>query len=203
MNLAPATPLIRHALGGRYLTTPELRDAGFRHVGEDVKVHERASLYGLENISLGDHTRIDDFAIIIATGPVTVGHHVSIPNFCFLGGKHGIELGDFVTLAPGVKLFSASDDYSGEFLTGPTVPPSLTGGRHGPVVLRRHVLLGAGTIVLPGCTIDEGSSVGALSLVKEDLPAWGMFAGIPCRRLRARHRDLLNRESAIPQAQFA
>lgn len=183
-------PRALRQLGGRYRTAAELRKAGFRHVGKDVKVHTRASLYGLENISLGDGCRIDDFTIIIATGPVSFGAHVSIPNFCFVGGKYGVHLDDFVTLAPGVKLFSASDDYHGSFLTGPTVPPELTGGRKGPVILRRHVLVGAGSVVLPGCTIGEGTAIGALSLVRDDLPAWGIYAGVPCRRVNRRSRTL-------------
>ena len=197
MNLTMNSTTAKN-LGGRYFTETELGQAGFRQLGRNVRVHERASLYGLENISLGDNVRIDDFSIIIATAAVAIGNHVSIPNFCFLGGKYGIALEDFVTLAPGVKIFSASDDYSGEFLAGPTLPPDLTGGRRGKVILRRHVLLGAGTVVLPGCTIGEGVSVGALSLVTRDLPEWSIYAGIPCRRLHARSRSLLKLEAQLP-----
>ena len=184
-------------LGGRYLTEADLADAGFKHLGHDVKVHERASLYGVQNISLGNHVRIDDFSIIIATGECIIGNHVSIPNFCSLGAKFGLELKDFVTLAPGVKIFTSSDDYTGEHLCGPTVPPECTGGRKGRVVLERHVLVGAGSVILPGCTLGEGVSVGALSLVKTDLDAWGMYAGVPVRRLRERKRDLLQIEERL------
>lgn len=184
-------------LGGRYLTADELRAAGFRAVGRDVRVHERASLYGVENITLGDFSRIDDFAVVIATGPVTLGRYVSIPNFCFLGGRHGIELQDYVTLAPGVKIFSASDDYSGEWMSGPVVPRELTGGPHGPVVLESHVLVGAGSVVLPAVRVGEGCSIGALSLVRESLAPWGVYAGVPARRLRDRRRDLLTLASRL------
>lgn len=114
-------------LGGRYLTEEDLRNAGFKHLGRNVRIHERASVYGAENISLGNHVRIDDFSILIATGQLIIGDHVSIPNFCFLGAKFGLTMEDFVTLAPGVKIFTASDDYSGERLTGPTVPTEWTG----------------------------------------------------------------------------
>ncbi|GDY18981.1 galactoside O-acetyltransferase [Verrucomicrobiota bacterium] len=184
-------------LGGRYLTEEDLRNAGFKHLGRNVRIHERASVYGAENISLGNHVRIDDFSILIATGQLIIGDHVSIPNFCFLGAKFGLTMEDFVTLAPGVKIFTASDDYSGERLTGPTVPTEWTGGRKGAVVLRRHVILGAGSVVLPGCTLGEGAAVGALSLVKEDLEPWGVYAGTPVRRLHARQRELLKLEMEL------
>jgi galactoside O-acetyltransferase len=186
-------------LGGRYLTGADLKAAGFRRVGADVRVHDRASIYGTENISLGNHVRIDDFAIIIATGPVEIGNHVSIANFCYLGATHGVVMEDFATLAPGVKIFTSSDDYSGARLTGPTLPKELTGGKAGKVRLGRHVIIGAGSVVLPGCDLGEGCSVGALSLVVKDLPPWGIYAGIPVRRLKDRKKDLLGLERQLKE----
>lgn len=184
------------------MTVDELRNAGFRHVGVNVKVHQRASLYCVENISLGNHVRIDDFAVVVATRPVAIGNYVSIHNFCYLGGSQGIVLEDFVTLAPGSKLFSASDDYLGEYLTGPVVPRELTGGRKGPVCLKKHVIIGAGSVVLPACTLGEGVAVGALSLVTDDLQPWGVYAGIPVRRLKERSQILLGLESSIVTEEF-
>ncbi len=184
-------------LGGRYLTGRELRKAGFKRLGSHVQIHSRASIYGVENISIGDHVRIDDFAVIVATGPLTIGNYVSIHNFCFLGSRNGITLDDFVTLAPGVMIFTASDDYSGNALTGPVVPRDLTGGDKGDVTLKRHVLVGARSIILPGCTLSEGASIGALSLVKSDLKAWGVYAGVPVKRLKARSKRLLTLEQDL------
>lgn len=184
-------------LGGAYFDEHELRDAGFKRLGKNVKVHNRASLYGVANISLGDNVRIDDFAIIIATGGVSIGSYVQIANLCYLGGRFGIEIEDFSTLAPGVKLFSASDDYSGEKLTNPTVPIDLTGGEKGKVILKRHVIIGAGSVVLPDCVIGEGCSIGALSVVKRSLDPWGVYAGIPVRRIKDRRKDLLSLEREL------
>lgn len=96
-----------------------------------------------------------------------------------------------------MKIFTSSDDYTGDHMCGPTVPAEFTGGRKGRVVLRRHVLIGAGSVILPGCTLGEGVSVGALSLVKTDLEPWGMYAGVPVRRLRERKRDLLQAEERL------
>jgi galactoside O-acetyltransferase len=184
-------------LGGKYLTGSDLTKAGFRRLGHHVKIHDRASIYGTENISLGNNVRIDDFTIIIATGPVEIGDYVSIPNFCFLGAKQGLVMEDFVTLAPGVKIFTSSDDYSGARLTGPIVPQQFTGGKAGKVHLRKHVIAGAGSVILPGCTLGEGCSIGALSLVVNDLEPWGVYAGIPVKRLKDRKKDLLALEKQL------
>lgn len=178
-------------LGGRYLDETELGGLGFKKIGQNVRVHSSANIYGLQNIQLGDNSRIDDFTLIVATGELSIGNHVSIHSHCFIGSKYGVELGNFTTLAPGVKIFSSSDDYSGEFMTGPTVSTAFVGGKKGKVATGEHVIIGAGSVILPSVTIFDGVSVGSLSLVKEDLPEWSIYAGVPARRIRSRDRDLL------------
>ena len=182
---------------GRYLTPEELRSAGFKAVGENVQIHSKASLYGLGNMVIGNHVRIDDFTVIIATGPLFLGDYVSIPNFCFLGAKYGIEIGNFVTFAPGVKVFSASDDYGGQFLTGVAVPREMTGGKHAPVWIEDHVIVGCDSIILPGCRVSQGCAIGAVSLVKSNLEPWGVYAGVPVKRIKERKQDLLRYSKII------
>ena len=65
------------------------------------------------------------------------------------------------------------------------------------VTLKRHVIIGANSVILPNLTIGEGTSVGALSLVTKDLDPWGIYAGIPVRRLKDRKRDLLEIENRL------
>ena len=57
------------------------------------------------------------------------------------------------------------------------------------VTVRRHAILGANVIVLPGITIGEGASVGAGSLVNRDLEPWTVNAGSPARAVKARPRQ--------------
>ena len=52
-------------------------------------------------------------------------------------------------------------------------------------------IIGTGSTLLPGVTLGEGCSVGAMSLINKSLPAWGIYAGIPARLLRPRSRKLL------------
>lgn len=50
-----------------------------------------------------------------------------------------------------------------------------------PVIIKKNVWLGAGTIVLPGVTIGENSVIGAGSLVTKDIPANVLAYGSPCQ----------------------
>src|SRR5690606_42022487 len=55
---------LHDALPISYLSRKALEEIGFRSIGENVKVSDKASIYNPECISIGDHSRIDDFCII-------------------------------------------------------------------------------------------------------------------------------------------
>lgn len=142
-------------------------------------------------ISIGDHTRIDPFCVLSARGGIEIGRHVHLAAHCTLAGNASIRIADFAGISHGVRLLSSSDDFSGAWLTGPTVPKDRTSPVHAAIHIGRHAILGAGTVVLPGVEVHEGAAVGALSLVRETLGPWIIHAGIPARPIRERKRELL------------
>ena len=111
-----------------YYREDKLSSCGFKSVGKDVMIHETAIIHGFENISIGSNVRIDPFVTIVATGPVTIGSFVHIGSHSLLLGREGIEMHDFSGLSQYVKVYTVSDDYSGQYLTNPTVPEKYTGG---------------------------------------------------------------------------
>lgn len=185
-----------------YFETADLLQFGFAHVGERVKISKNASIFGLQNISLDDDIRIDDHVMIVApTGSLKVGRYVHIGAGCFLGCTGGITLSDFSGLSQGVRIYSCTDDYSGQALTNPTVPRELLNLTIAPVHIGRHVIVGSGTVILPGVSIGDGSSVGALSLVTKSLEEWGVHFGSPAKRLKARSKKLLEAEMLLKDSE--
>ena len=184
-------------IGTSYYSENELKQFKFKSIGKNVFIKKNVGLYFIENICIGNNVRIDDNVVIVASNkktPVTIGNYIHIASNCYLAGSAGIEMSDFSGLATGVKIFSASDDYSGKKLTNPTVGKPYIGGKFGKVTLGKHVIIGAGSIVLPDVTIKQGSSVGALSLVNKDLDDWGVYFGIPVKKIKNRHKDILKLE---------
>jgi galactoside O-acetyltransferase len=106
-------------------------------------------------------------------------------------GQGAITIEDFSGISGRVAIYSSNDDYSGNYLTNPTVPEIYRNVSHGPVVLRKHSIIGAGSIVLPNVEIGVGAVVGAMSLVKHNCNEFGVYAGIPAKRIGERRRDLL------------
>ena len=177
------------------LSREAIESLGFFSVGENVQISDKASFYGASQISLGSNIRIDDFCTLAAgTGGISIGNYVHIAVGSTLIGAGKITMSDFSGLSSRVAIYSSSDDYSGAALTNPTVPSQYTGVTHADVFLGKHVIVGSGSVILPGVTLEEGVAVGALSLVQKNCQAFGIYAGNPVRRIKERKRDLLELE---------
>jgi len=176
-----------------FLSRADLERVQFKKLGRDVLISDRASIYNPQLIEIGDHSRIDDFCVV--SGHVTIGRNVHIAVFCNVaGGEKGVFIADFAGLAYGCHVFSQSDDYSGRFMTNPTVPDAYKLEAKAPVTIKRHAIVGACSVILPGVVVEEGVSVGAMSLVTKPTEPWTVYFGIPAKRLKRRRRDLLDLE---------
>ena len=182
-----------------YYNEDDLKNAGFKSLGKNVRIAKNCTIIGLDNIDIGSNVRIDGYCTIIAadTGWAKIESYVHIGGYCLLIAGDGIHLQDFSGLSQGVRIYSRTDDYSGNHLTNPTVPKEYTGVTQGPVTLERHVIIGSGSVILPDITIGEGSSVGALSLVTKHLDPWGVYFGCPAKKLKARSKRLLELEAKL------
>jgi len=165
----------------------------FKSLGHDVIIHERVTLVGIENISIGSHVRIDPDVILLATGPLTIGCYTHIAAGVFIAAKAGFEMKNFANIAHGARIYTINDDYSGEHLMGPTIPAELLSLSPGAVLMEEHANVGAGAIVLPGVTLAEGSVLGALSLIGRSTEPWTMYGGVPAKPIKERRRDVIRK----------
>lgn len=178
-----------------FLDPDGLAAMGFASLGENVLVSDKASIHGAARITLGSNVRIDDFCVISAgAGGINVGSHVHIAAGASLIGAGLITLEDFCNISGRVSIYSSSDDYSGATMTNPMVPDPFKDVTTDPVRLGRHVIIGCGSVILPGADLDDGCAVGALSLVSGIWPRFTVLAGAPAKRLRSRKQDLLDLE---------
>jgi galactoside O-acetyltransferase len=188
----------KNIIGESFFSRSELEEAGFASLGKNVLIKRNVGIYFPKNLHIGDNVRIDDFCVIASTKePCYVGSYVHLASHCSILGSGGFTMEDFSGLAPQVTLVTGSDDYSKGSLTNPMVPRDLASVYEARIVLRKHVIIGTGTVIMPGVEIGVGSSVGAQSLVTKSLSEWGVYFGAPCRRLKSRSNKLLDKESEL------
>lgn len=178
------------------LSRQQLEDIGFKSVGENVLISDKASIYGAAHISIGNNVRIDDFVVLSAgDGGIEIGNYIHIAVYSSLIGTGKITLCDFCNISSRVSIYSSSDDYSGEFMTNPMVPQELTNVMKASVFIGRHVIIGSGSVILPAVNLADGVAVGALSLVTRGVSEFKVIAGVPAQVIKERKRNILELES--------
>lgn len=176
-----------------FLSQEQLNSMGFKSLGKNVRISDKAAIHNADRIEIGHNSRIDDFCVI--SGKVTIGRNVHIAVFCNIaGGTEGVTLEDFAGIAYGCHVFSQTDDYTGRTLTNPTVPARYKGETKKAVHIGRHSIVGTNSLIFPGVTLSEGCSVGALSMVTKSTEEWSVYVGVPAKRIKERNRSLLDLE---------
>ena len=167
-----------------------------KSLGQNVIIGKTVRIRYPELVEIGDNVIIDDFTYISTALKLHQNVHISA-GCKIIGGKGAfVEMHEFSTLAPNVILSAGSDDYIGGIAT-PLVPMEFKGNaKIGKIILKKHCIVGAGSVVLPDVIFEEGACLGALSLANKSLSEYILYAGIPARQLKPRKRtEIINLEN--------
>lgn len=167
----------------------ELAAVGFKSYGKNVLISRKASIYFPELISIGNFVRVDDFCIL--SGNISLGSYIHISTYSALYGKYGINMHDFSGLSPRCTVFSATDDFSGEFLVNSMISEKFRHVTGGKVIIGKFVQIGAGSIIMPNIIINEGAAIAALSFVNKSIEEWTIAGGIPAKLIKARSKKMV------------
>lgn len=179
-----------------FLTDTQIQALGFKKVGTNVLISDKASIYNAENISIGNNVRIDDFAILSAgVGGIEIGSNIHIACHASFIGAGKITLGDYSNYAAYTCILSSSDDFTGEYLISPVLPDEFRKVKSADVTIKDFVVLGIRTTVLPGVTMGKNSGTGAMTLIKKDVPENELWIGCPATRLMNRMKNKFGIES--------
>ncbi len=178
-----------------FLKSDKIKRIGFATVGENVLISDKATFYNPAKITIGDNVRIDDFCVLSAgLGGIEIGSYIHIAVYTCLIGKGRIILNDFCNISSRVSIYSSSDDYSGKYMTNPMIPEDLTNVNSNDIYIGKHVIVGSGSVILPGSRLEEGSALGALTLVKGNVPFFEIHAGVPAKFIKKREKNIIEIE---------
>lgn len=175
-------------------TEPRRDELG--RVGSQVNIHPTVQLFNPRQIFIGDNVRIDCFCVISAGEKgVHIGNHVHLAAGVYIFGSGGkVALEDFSGLSSRVSVYTGTDDFSEGFLTGPTVPDAYRKVRQGDVTIRKHVIVGSGTVIMPDVEVGLAAAVGALSFIRKNVQDFDIVAGNPPRVIGRRNPQILDLE---------
>jgi len=159
-----------------------------RSLGRGAVVYPLAKIVQPENLSLGDHSTIDDFVFLNAGRDTSIGRYVHVGSHASVIGGGELEVGDYAVIATGARIITASDsDRDGAFMTT-HAPDEMRAVLDAKVTIGVHAFVGANAVVMPGVTLAEGAVAGAGSVVTSNLEAWTVYVGTPARPVRTRVR---------------
>jgi len=142
-----------------------------------VKTFEYTKIIGIENIKFGKYIIIDDFVLIYAKERMRIGNHVHIASFTSISGGGELIMEDFSGLASGCRVITGSDDFKGSGFGNPSITEEFRNIKIGKVHIKKFVIIGVNSVILPNVIIGEGASVSASSIVTKNLEPWGIYVG--------------------------
>jgi acetyltransferase-like isoleucine patch superfamily enzyme len=177
-------------------------DLGLARVGKDVRIWPMAKIVSPETMFIGDSVIIDDFVFLMGGKQTRIGSFVHIASFTSVTGGGEFVMEDFSGLSSGVRVYTGNEDYSGNYLTNPTVPHPYRVPVRSFVRIEKHAIVGANAVILPGVTLGEGAVVGANSLVTKDCNPWTVYVGSPAKRMKARPNERMRELEARLRREF-
>lgn len=144
-------------------------------LGKDVDLCDAK----VSNALIGDRTRIRECSVIFGSenNLVKIGHDCYIGAFCYMQGVYGLEIGDNVSFAPGVKIFSDSGPNSGPLLRAYPI-------KKGKIIIGDGAWICANAVILPGVKIGKNSVIAANSVVSSDVPDGVVVGGAPAQFIK-------------------
>jgi acetyltransferase-like isoleucine patch superfamily enzyme len=160
-------------------------------VGYNTIIEDGAEINCLsqQGIKLGNRVTIGKYAIIrpsnIYGGPIgeglTMGDNSNIGPYNYIGCSGKITIGNNVMLAPRVSIYAENHVFD-----HPELLIRDQGVEKKEVIIEDDCWIAANSIILAGVTIGQGSVVAAGSVVKENVPAYSVVAGVPAKFIKSR-----------------
>ena len=141
------------------------------------------------------------------------GCYIETPFYANFGGAHvhfgkNIYANFNLTLVDDTHIYVGDNTMFGPNVTlataGHPVLPELREKGYQfniPIHIGKNCWIGAGSVILPGVTVGDGSVIGAGSVVTKDIPSGVVAVGNPCRVLRKigdRDREYYYKDLRIP-----
>lgn len=114
---------------------------------------------------------------------ISIGKGTIIGDRNILDGRNGIKIGNYVTFASNVSIWTEQHDHRDPWFRCDTQKKL-------PVEIGNRAWIGPNTVILHSVHIGEGAVVAAGAVVTKDVEAFSIVAGIPAKKIGERNKNL-------------
>lgn len=154
-------------------------------IGKAFRVYGKFIVYGTGSVSIGDNCIIDSnlfkttcFFTRFPSAKIEIGNNVGF-NGASIQCYKKVAIGDWCNIANAYIV-----DSKGHFLSADRRFRRPETVESNPVIINRNVWVSANVTITDGVKIGENSVIAACSLVRSDIPANAMYAGIPAKFIK-------------------
>ncbi|GAB3763562.1 acyltransferase [Microlunatus parietis] len=153
-------------------------------IGPDSSFYPNCFLQGSGRLELAAEVDFYPGGYLSVGGPgglISVGRKSHFAAGCAVYGGGGVRLGAYCNVAAHVVITSVQHDPARH-----DVPMALAPSTSAPITIADDVWLGANATVVQGVTIATGCILGANGVLTRDTEPYGIYAGVPARRIADR-----------------
>lgn len=132
-------------------------------------------------IIIDDEAVVDSFVKIKpvgGTGDIYIGKKSYINSGTVIYSGNGVNIGNYVLIASNCTLAPVNHEYRSK---DKTIIEQRFMPSKGGILIEDDVWIGANTVILDGTIIKKGVVIGAGSLVRGELEAYGIYSGNPLK----------------------
>lgn len=157
--------ILFHRLYNYFILRPYLR-LKFKSCGKKFKLGHCSEIYNPQFFSIGDgfFAGPHSYFVTNSNNLVKIGDYVMFGPFCkIIGGNHNVSYTDN-------HMYFCKD----------------TSHTKSTLIIENGAWIGASSILLTGCYIDEGAVIGANSLINKYVPPYTVAVGSPVKKIYPR-----------------
>lgn len=158
-------------------------------IAPTAKISKLADIEGSTRgtkIVIGDATVIDSFVKFKpagGTGDIVIGARNVINSGCVFYTGNGITISNDVAIAANCTFAPVNHAFERRDML---IREQRFGVSKGGIIIEDDVWIGAGCTLLDGTILRKGCVIGAMSLVRGEIPAYSIYAGNPLRKIGER-----------------
>ncbi len=160
--------------------------AKLRHLGVDTFIDQGVEFTRAHTVEIGNRCHIDRnvlFTVGNDDGYIRVGDYTFIGPWCHIAGRGGVEIGRCVGLSARVHIYSVSNlpfhaERLGELVSmSHSVPVDFQNTVEGKVEIGDYVVIGMGSLVLPGASLGRGAIVHPYAELRTSFDKFAIVSG--------------------------
>nr|WP_300324886.1 acyltransferase [uncultured Anaerostipes sp.] len=121
--------------------------------------------------------------------------NVVVANHCIIDARNGVFVANNVVFGGGVHIWTEEHEINDPYF-------SVTETHKAPVVIDEHAWICSDTTILPGVHVGKGAVLASRACATKDLEPFGVYGGIPAKKIEERNIDLRYNLSGKPTYYF-